>query len=740
MIYYNRKINNASLIIVRCLYVNNIKKSNSCSIDEKDFDQIITGEECDIVCKAGDVIGYTGQYQFKGHENHRTCHIEVFTEEDPTEFLKGVCGDKDDVKNSKKYIKIKEGVELKKGIPCVLKKDDEVTVHEFSNIDSEQYCQISLHKQVRDVNRSDLTYQENVYKPKDLQALNKIFSATLKVDSTLNLVKKLPKQEGKKRRRVSFTFGSDSTKYWVKKTDIALTSKPSDKYILQDNFNVFAHTNKPIEEVKNDCLGHDYFIKESELKDSIHYMDDEKWFKIETGTAVRNEHNLLVSKNIEGFISSKDASIERISSYDWESFGFKVYNEEPDKFLYNQEAKLLEEQDCPKFLKDIWNLIDTNGDNDLSSQELRYAQRNGYIQEKLSKMVCYHQSEWGVDYGSLESEVKSFLGDKVTEEDKESILSSLKTKVEALDFCSSIKIPVVELKESPVVLYLDSLKKKPFRLGETSKDEGRYSMFWQDLIFLRKEFTRKRSQVPLIDVSWRKFKDNRFYYFHPIAFVEQMKRCSLYVCFIDRIYFYEVYSTKFEKITDDLKKSFEIIFEGIEKYVTQKGQPFTKKQIAYILATIKHETKVYKPVVESYWCSEEARKKYYEEMYDPVLGKNESRRRAALKYGNTAKGDGVRYAGKGYVQITWKNNYKKAMDKFEVNFVDNPELALVPKNAIDITLYGFDIGMFTGKSIHDYIGEVQCDYLNARRVINGQDQAKRIKEYACKFEKCLIVK
>ena len=49
--------------------------------------------------------------------------------------------------------------------------------------------------------------------------------------------------------------------------------------------------------------------------------------------------------------------------------------------------------------------------------------------------------------------------------------------------------------------------------------------------------------------------------------------------------------------------------------------------------------------------SDERKKRLYD-----VEGANPDR---AKKNGNTAPGDGVLYAGRGFVQLTWKNNYQR---------------------------------------------------------------------------------
>jgi len=51
--------------------------------------------------------------------------------------------------------------------------------------------------------------------------------------------------------------------------------------------------------------------------------------------------------------------------------------------------------------------------------------------------------------------------------------------------------------------------------------------------------------------------------------------------------------------------------------------------------------------------------------------------------------------------------------------------------------FGMRNGIFTGKRLADYIHDEECDYVNARRIINGLDSADRIRGYAELFEQAL---
>lgn len=142
---------------------------------------------------------------------------------------------------------------------------------------------------------------------------------------------------------------------------------------------------------------------------------------------------------------------------------------------------------------------------------------------------------------------------------------------------------------------------------------------------------------------------------------------------------------------------------------------------AYILATAWHETAfTMQPIIER------GGKSYFNQ-YDP---KHNPKKAKAL--GNTLPGDGYKYRGRGYVQITGRANYDKASRACSVDMVANPELALKPDLAAKIIVRGMTEGWFTGREMADY-----DNYQDMRRVVNGTDKAKDIAGYAAKFEKAL---
>lgn len=153
--------------------------------------------------------------------------------------------------------------------------------------------------------------------------------------------------------------------------------------------------------------------------------------------------------------------------------------------------------------------------------------------------------------------------------------------------------------------------------------------------------------------------------------------------------------------------------------------------IAYALATVYHETAgTMQPIKERGGAA------YFTRMYD-VTGASPDR---ARKHGNMDPGDGPRYCGRGYVQLTWKNNYRKVGEAIGLDLVAQPDLALDPEIAAMILSGGMREGWFTGKAFEDYFRSELADrhqFVNARHIINGLDRADDIADYALLFQSAL---
>lgn len=179
--------------------------------------------------------------------------------------------------------------------------------------------------------------------------------------------------------------------------------------------------------------------------------------------------------------------------------------------------------------------------------------------------------------------------------------------------------------------------------------------------------------------------------------------------FIDKRTFFDNYRIEFGALNqnqvDALNQFIDLTNQNIKE--------FSVNQWAYMYATTHHETNAtFEPVKEAYW-----------------IKNAEVWRKKNLRY--------YPYYGRGFVQLTWLDNYKKYAELFDVDIVNNPDLVMDFKLSFNIMVHGMKNGTYTGKKVGDYIGNLKADYVGARRVINGTDKAQMIADHANKFERIL---
>lgn len=154
--------------------------------------------------------------------------------------------------------------------------------------------------------------------------------------------------------------------------------------------------------------------------------------------------------------------------------------------------------------------------------------------------------------------------------------------------------------------------------------------------------------------------------------------------------------------------------------------------VAYALATTWHETAATMQPIKEHGGAD-----YFKRMYDPE-GK---RPHVARDLGNTVPGDGVRFAGRGYVQLTGRRNYARAGEAVGYPLVGNPDLAMRPDIAAEILRAGMIEGWFTGRKFASALPDAIAtreQFRAARRIINGTDRADKIAGYALDFQAALI--
>lgn len=83
------------------------------------------------------------------------------------------------------------------------------------------------------------------------------------------------------------------------------------------------------------------------------------------------------------------------------------------------------------------------------------------------------------------------------------------------------------------------------------------------------------------------------------------------------------------------------------------------------------------------------------------------------------------YYGRGYVQLTWKDNYKKMGRVVGVDLVKKPDELLKPSVSYEVAAVGMRKGLFRSRSngkpikLSDFINKDSVDFIGARDIING---------------------
>ena len=171
-------------------------------------------------------------------------------------------------------------------------------------------------------------------------------------------------------------------------------------------------------------------------------------------------------------------------------------------------------------------------------------------------------------------------------------------------------------------------------------------------------------------------------------------------------------------------------------------------QVAYVLSTAWVESKMGQWMTEGAWLSPSNAERKAERRYGPggAFGQE------GLDMGNTNPGDGAKYMGRGFVQLTWKNNYREMSQLLinngfqythggvqygngsngtqKIDLVKNYRHVNENKDlAARILVLGMDGGHYAKSGgLDSYIPEnkqaTQGNFENARRIVNGSDKKK----------------
>jgi putative chitinase len=149
----------------------------------------------------------------------------------------------------------------------------------------------------------------------------------------------------------------------------------------------------------------------------------------------------------------------------------------------------------------------------------------------------------------------------------------------------------------------------------------------------------------------------------------------------------------------------------LDWYDKEGRREMDDRAFAYVLATAYHETAAtIEPIAE--------------------YGKGEGH-----EYGEPDPETGQTYYGRGYVQLTWRENYAAQDKKLDLMglLVSYADAAMQPTIALQVIVYGMRDGDFTGAGLSEFFTDELTDFYNARTIVNGHDRADDIAGYAVKF-------
>jgi hypothetical protein len=133
----------------------------------------------------------------------------------------------------------------------------------------------------------------------------------------------------------------------------------------------------------------------------------------------------------------------------------------------------------------------------------------------------------------------------------------------------------------------------------------------------------------------------------------------------------------------------------------QKHDAWSNLVAIAALATVRVETLHFKPVRE--FGGDDYLRNHYDVTVNPAK---------ARMLGNSDPGDGIRYCGRGFIQLTGRANYKQFGEWIGVDLEGNPDLALDPQIGAEVFALYFKAKGCVGAAN-------QKQWIKVRRLVNG---------------------
>lgn len=537
-----------------------LEKEAVVILEEKMCDEV---KEVCMDVNAGTIVGFAGYNGFENQTAYRAAHVEVFSSDDAIkDFLKNT---KKDGENEQKFVKFPKGTEFKTAIPKSVRKDSKVKLLAES---TDQYQLVEVENIALTVSDRDATLGE--YKSKGnyyefladhsakVSAFNEEAGGIAKIGDKVKLMEDANQVSQKSTREVEHINPAKGLVFWAKKDwiekkvitlpavaepaavaveaevgegidpvfanlpaarDLGVVTQPTVEVepvtVEYDVINLDlseVHLLNPEAEVSNNKLEVDVVI---DLKKGKEYKDDDgKVWRLLDFSDYRADGTLAAYK---GLVKEDDLK-DRFSAYDWAKFGFRILEDANNDYIFDFKER-------SDFFKEVCKLVDEDKNGILEPHELQSALNNPYTADKLSKLVCKHHNEWaygGKHLSGLMSAVEKVFQkgiDLEKDEDRKKNLEELKKE----------RMEAFEAKVKHMSIWEDIVP----------KEKGFWSSWFEGLLatspptapgYWTFKGTRwvfeKVKEYFSDEVPLKPFPANQpvVYHFHPIAFVEGMKR------------------------------------------------------------------------------------------------------------------------------------------------------------------------------------------------------------------------
>jgi hypothetical protein len=205
----------------------------------------------------------------------------------------------------------------------------------------------------------------------------------------------------------------------------------------------------------------------------------------------------------------------------------------------------------------------------------------------------------------------------------------------------------------------------------------------------------------------------------------------------NQVFFDEIRKSLFKKLSEDQVKGMEAILRSCHR---NNADLYTA---AYSLATAYHEVGGRMvPVREGFASTNQGAINAVTNLYN--------RGGISTNYALPSGPYNKNYYGRGFVQITWYDNYRKLGKRLGVGdqLAKNPDMALDYDFGADLLVVGIKEGLYRKHKMSDFVTDSGVDYFEARNIINGDKNKKprwlngkrigtAIEKYAIKFEGAL---